>query len=149
MTPPQLDFLPAGLEIRLDDNAFWRELRELLDPRRVRECAAIGIDGKADALDLKQTLLDNRVPKLLPMVAGPSDAVSASGMFVNAVRNGEITHLEDQALGSSVIETTRRKIGDGFGFDGTNTQRIDSCALALWALRTTKRNPLRKGRVGC
>ena len=121
----------------------------LSNPRRVRQAAAIGIDGKADTLDLYQQLVSNGVPKAMLMVAKPSDAVSAAGMILNAVRDRRLTHLKDDELSASVLGATRRQIGGGFGFDGDCPQRIDSAALALWAVRTTRRNPSRKGRVGC
>jgi hypothetical protein len=70
-------------------------------------------------------------------------------MFLNAVREGTVTHIADQVLKDSVLEVSKRKIGEGFGFAGEYAERIDSCALALWAAKTTKRDPLRKGRVGC
>ena len=112
--------------------------------------AAVGIDGKADAADLSQRLYAAGVPRAAVMVATAGSAVAASGMFLNAVRDKEVTHLDDPELAASVLGATRRPIGkDGFGFGGEFPERIDSCALALWAARTTKRNPSKKGRAGC
>jgi phage terminase large subunit-like protein len=117
--------------------------------RRKREAAAIAIDGKADATDLQTQLTKRKVPKAAILVAKPADAVAAAGMLLNAVHDGTLTHTDDKALAESVLGATRRKIGDGFGFGGDCPQRVDSVALAHWAARTTKRNPRRKGRVGC
>ena len=115
-----------------------------------KDAAAVGIDGKTDAADLKQRLLDKGVPEAAIKVATPSDAISAAGMFTNAVHDGKLTHLDDEELAASVLEATSRKIGNGgFGFGGEIPERIDSCALALWAARTTKRNPRKKARAGC
>ena len=36
----------------------------------------------------------------------------------------------------------------GYGFGGECPERLDACALALWAARTTKRDPRRRGRIG-
>lgn len=121
----------------------------LSSPRRVREAAAIAIDGKADATDLQTQLVKRKVPKAAILVATPAIAVSAAGMLLNAVHDATLTHTDDNALAESVLGATRRKIGDGFGFGGDCPQRVDSVALAHWAARTTKRNPRRKGRVGC
>ena len=118
---------------------------------RRNEFAAVAIDGKADVEDLFQRLVAAGVPRQAVMVARASDAISADGMFLNAVNDGRLTHVEDDALAESVTTATRRKIGNGggFGFDGEFVERLDACALAHWAARTTKRDPRRKGRAGC
>ena len=122
----------------------------LSDPRRVESTAAVGIDGKADATDLFQRLVEAGVPKGALMVATAGSAISAAGMMLNAIRDGELAHLRDEALAESVLGATRRPIGkDGFGFGGEVPERLEACALAMWAARTTKRDPSRKGRVGC
>lgn len=122
----------------------------LSDPKRKREAAAIGIDGKAAVADLGQRLVAAGVQRKAIMVASTANAVSAAGTMLNAVRDGKLTHPHDDALAESVLGATRRRIGDGgFGFGGECPERIDACALALWAARTTKRNPSGKGRAGC
>lgn len=121
----------------------------LTNPRRTSQMAAVAIDGKTDVVDLQKRLIDRGMPRTAIMAATPSNAVSAAGMLRNAVRDGRLTHLADDALREAAISVTRRKIGDGFGFGGELSQRIDACALALWAARTTKRDPSRRGRAGC
>ena len=122
----------------------------LSDERRVASAAAIGIDGKADAIDLSQRLVAAGVPRGAVMVASAGNAISAAAMMLNAIRDGRLTHVGDDALDASVLGATRRQIGkDGFGFGGEFPERLDSCALAHWAARTTKRDPNRRGRVGC
>lgn len=114
------------------------------------QAAAVGIDGKADALDMEQRLVTAGVPIGAIMAASPANAVSAAGMALNAIRDGKLTHLRDADLSASVLGAERRQIGrDGFGFGGEFPERLDSCALAIWAARTTKRDPSRKGRAGC
>ncbi len=120
------------------------------DKKHPATAAAVAIDGKADVEDLRTKLAAKRVPKSAVMVASPSSAVSAAGMLLNAVRDHKLTHVADEELGASVLGATRRQIGkDGFGFGGEHPQIIDSCALANWAARTTKRDPNRKSVVRC
>lgn len=120
----------------------------LSDKRRVREAAAIGIDGRADVDDLCIKLRERGVPKTALMPARTSGAISAAGMTLNAIHDGTLTHVADDALSQSVLSATRRPIGkDGFGFGGECPQRLDSCALALWAARMTKRDPRRRSVV--
>lgn len=117
---------------------------------RKGKAAAVAIDGKADAMDLGKQLIAAGMPKQAVMVARTSDAISASAMLVNAVNDGKLTHLDDPALTESALGATRRTIGKdgGYGFGGECPERLDACALALWAARTTKRDPKRRGRIG-
>ena len=114
------------------------------------KAAAVAIDGRADATDLGQRLVGAGMPKGAVMVARTSDAIAADAMLVNAVNDGTLTHLDDPALAESALGATRRPIGKdgGYGFGGECPERLDACALALWAARTTKRDPRRRGRIG-
>ena len=117
---------------------------------RKGKAAAVAIDGRADATDLGQQLVNAGMPKGAVMVARTSDAISADAMLVNAINDGTLTHLDDPALTESALGATRRPIGKdgGYGFGGECPERLDACALALWAARTTKRDPRRRGRIG-
>ena len=54
-----------------------------------------------------------------------------------------------EALDDSALTSTRRDIGSygGFGFGGANPEPIESAALAIYALKTTKRDPTRRMRL--
>lgn len=122
----------------------------LSNKRRISEAAAIGVDGKTDADDLCKQLISAGVPKSAIMQLSTNNMISASGMTLNAIRDGQVTHINDDELKASALNAQRRQIGkDGFGFGGDFAERIESCAVAIWAARTTKRNPKRKGRAGC
>jgi hypothetical protein len=161
-------FTPDGRAVSLTvcvvngDEAYVETIREegmalgiawlvdwLSDARRVGGCSAIAIDGKADALDLTKQLIERGVPKQALVTANAANVVSAAGMALNAIRDGQLHHTKDDPLRESALSATRRKIGEGFGFGGECPQRLESCALALWAARTSKYNPNRKGRAGC
>lgn len=117
---------------------------------RKGKAAAVAIDGRADAADLGQQLIGAGMPKAAVMVARTADAIAADAMLVNAINDGTLTHLDDSALSESALGAIRRPIGKdgGYGFGGDCPERIDACALALWAARTTKRDPRRRGRIG-
>ena len=117
---------------------------------RMGKAAAVAIDGRADATDFAQRLVAAGVPAKAVMVARTGDAIAADAMLVNAVNDGTLTHLDDSALAESALGATRRPIGKdgGYGFGGESAERLDACALALWAARTTKRDPRRRGRIG-
>lgn len=107
------------------------------------------IDGRGNADALTTLLQDRGVSKRAYIRCGTREVIAANAMLQNAVREKALTHLEDPALAESVATSIRRAIGSsgGFGFDGNYTGPVEASALALWALRTTKRNPNRKMRV--
>lgn len=117
---------------------------------RRRKCAAVAIDGRADAADLGQQLTSAGMPKRAVMVARTSDAIAADAMLVNAVNDGTLTHLNDPALTESALGAIRRQIGKdgGYGFGGECPERLDACALATWAVRTTRRKHGGRSRIG-
>lgn len=110
---------------------------------RAEGCCGIGIDGYAGATDLALQLVSEGVPRNAVMVARTKDACDANGMLVNALADGTLRHGIDPALRESAVGSTRRRIGvsGGFGFAGDVPERIESAALALWAARTSKRDP--------
>ena len=123
-------------------------LVEWLAPR-MRKACAVCIDGKAWSTDLAIQLASERVPANAIIVANPPDAASAAGMLLNAVNDETLTHVQDAALAEAALSATRRPIGKGgaFGFGGDCPQRLDACALALYAARTSKRNPKSKATI--
>ena len=110
---------------------------------RADGCCGIGIDGYAGATDLALQLVSEGVPRNAVMVAKTRDACDANGMLVNAVHGGTLRHGTDAMLRESAVSSTRRAIGvaGGFGFAGDAPERIESAALALWAARTSRRDP--------
>lgn len=119
------------------------------DESRAGMAASIVIDGRADATDLALQIVAAGAPRNAVVVAKSGDAMTAAGMLVNAVNDGTLTHPDDLALDESALGAIRRPIGraGGFGFGGECPQRIDSCALALFGARTSKRDPSRKAVV--
>ncbi len=117
--------------------------------QRSDECCGIAIDGMAGATDLAIQLASAGVPKNAIMVARPADAIAATSMLLNALNDGTLDQSGDRALRESAVGSTRRAIGDrgGIGFGGEVSERIESCSLALWACRTSKRDPNRRALV--
>ena len=116
---------------------------------REHECACIAIDGKSAADDLKLQLLERRMPKQAIKLSSPDFAINACAAMVNGVADGTVTHYPQELLDASATKSVRRKIGTsgGFGFAGEHSEIIESCALALYAVRTTRRDPKRKAVV--
>lgn len=115
--------------------------------RNKDEIAAVCIDGKSGASALIQRLIDGRFPKKAIITGSASVAQSAATMLRDEVNAQTLWHIESPALDDSAMKSVRRDIGhDGWGFgDGANSisAPIESASLALYAARTTKRDPQR------
>ena len=115
--------------------------------RNESEIAAVCIDGKTGAAALVQRLTDGKFPKKAIITGTAAVAQSAATMLRDEVNAGTVGHVASPALDESAVKSVRRSIGhDGWGFgDGPDSisAPIESASLALYAARTTKRDPQR------
>ena len=115
--------------------------------RNKDEIAAVCIDGKTGAAALVQRLHDGRFPKKAIIPSSAAVVQSAATMLRDEVNAGTLSHIASPALDESAMKSVRRDIGhDGWGFgDGANSisAPIESASLALYAARTTRRDPQR------
>ena len=106
------------------------------------------IDGKNGVDVLIERIRE--VWKMKTSVIRPSakDVVAAASFLVDSVSEHNLTWYEKQdLLNDSAITSTKRPIGGGWGFGGDNSAPIEACALALWGVKTSKRNPGKKMRI--
>lgn len=113
------------------------------------ETSCVVIDGKAGAQTLVERMLEAGSPKKYIVTPSTGDVVSANAGLLTDITEGRLTHLEDKALNNAVYNAMRRNIGNagGFGFRGyadVDVSPVEAVALALWGVKTTKRNPKRK-----
>lgn len=118
-----------------------------------KKVSVIAVDGKSNAQTFMGELAEAGVGKKAMWLASTANVIAASSMFVNAVGSGELTHNDQPVLNDAVSAAQKRKIGadGGYGFKSANDVDItplDAAALALWGVKTSKRNPNRKLRVG-
>lgn len=144
---PHVEVLEHG---STENGIQWAE--DWLTPRCGKVSTTV-IDGKANALDLYNRLLAGGVVKRALDPAKPETVTAASSMFLNAVTEGSMTHIGQPALDDAVKAAEKREIskGGGFGFQSGNETDItplEAACLALWGVRTTKRDPSRKAVVG-
>lgn len=117
---------------------------------RSSRIALVAVDGEG-AGDLVQRLRSAGYPKRGVAKASPQNVRDAAAMLTASVNERSVLHWTDAgqaALDASVAGSPRRRIGDGFGFGGDDSAPVEAAALALWAARTTKRDPGRRMRVG-
>lgn len=107
------------------------------------------IDGKSGQQNLIEELIRRRVKKKFICSPATSDVVSACAGFLSDIYEKKVYHSNQPALNESVYNAMRRPIGNagGFGFKGyadADVSPLEACSLALWGLKTSKRDPKRK-----
>lgn len=121
-------------------------LVEFLVPR-LKKASTVVVDGLHWSGSLVEQLREDGV-KAKGAITLPSgnEMIAASSGLVDSVHKGDITHFDQPALNDSVIGATKRIIGNrgGWGFDGEDSTPVEAISLALWGVRTSKRNPRRK-----
>lgn len=122
----------------------WAGIADMVE-RNADEIAYTVIDGKGAAEALTEELRSRGLPVKSFGRASTSDAIAANAMIVNATRERALTHLDDLVLNDAATASTRRNIGKGggFGFEGEHATALEAAALAVWAVRTTNRDPER------
>lgn len=114
--------------------------------------SAVIVDGQTGASDFVERVHGLGVSKKRVSEAGTTNYIEACSTLHTAVGKHELAHCGQELLTDSMTMARRRKVGrSGVGFaDGPDMPcaAAESAALALWAARTTKRDPRRKGRIG-
>ncbi len=109
------------------------------------EIACVCIDGRSGADALRRRLLDGGFPAKAVTMGTPAIVQAAASMLADEVSDGTLMHIASPALDDSATRSFKRDVGrDGWGFaDGPDSSAlpIESASLALWAARTTKRDP--------
>lgn len=122
--------------------------------QRVGRAAQIVIDGQSNAQELTERLRSARVPKTTVIRPSANEVGGACASLVSAINEGKVTHFGQQPLTDAITKSTKRRIGSrgGYGFESTregDATIAESAAIAFWQSMVTKRDPSRKGRVGC
>lgn len=117
-----------------------------------RKAKLIVIDGQANAQTLHDRLAVAGVKRTALRLAKSTDATTAYSGFLNAVREGHVTHYGQQALDASATGTEKRLLNKsgGWGFQSTekaDATLVEACCWALWGQTATKRKPGRKAVV--
>ena len=112
---------------------------------RTAKATAVAIDGKSGAGALVEALAGT--PRNYVIRPTAADVTTAAVMTLNGVRDGTLTHIKSQALDTAATTCTRRAIGSagGWSWGGETACAMDAVSLALWASKTSRRNPRRKG----
>lgn len=135
-----IDRQPTGRGI------WW--LADWLNQRYKTACCVV-IDGRNGADVLVDKISD--VWRMKGTVIRPTarDMVAAVGTLTDALAEKSVTWYAGQDdLNDSALSSVKRPIGGGFGFGGENPAPIEAAALALYGVKTCKRNPNKAMRIG-
>lgn len=125
-----------------------RWLAEWLN-QRYDKASCVVIDGRNGVDVLIDRISDTWKMKGSIIKASTKDVIASASLIADGVNENTLTWYEKQeALCESAISSTKRPIGGGWGFGGDNSTPIESCALALFGVKTSKRNPGRKMLIG-
>lgn len=116
---------------------------------RYAKASCVVIDGRNGADVLIDRISD--AWKMKDSIRKPSakDVVNAVSTLTDAVNEESLTWYRLQEdLDDSARTSTKRPIGGGYGFGGDNSLPIEACALALWGVKTSRRDPGKRMRIG-
>lgn len=123
-------------------------LSDWLNARYQSACCVV-IDGRngVDVLIDKLTSIWRMKGSVIK--AGTRDMIAAVGMLTDGINEKTLTWFAGQdLLRDSAITSTKRPIAGGWGFGGENSLPIEACALALFGVKTSKRDPSARMRIG-
>lgn len=162
-----IKFSPDGMEVCLsgavltNDNKLYVELIERkstaqgtrwladwLNERYTKACCVV-IDGRNGVDVLIDRITD--VWKMKDSIKKPNvkDIIASVGMVTEAINENNLMWNEAQeALNDSAVNSIKRPISGGFGFGGDDSAPIESVALAIFGVKTSKRDPSRRMRIG-
>jgi hypothetical protein len=135
-----IDIKPTALGVR------W--LADWLNQRYLK-AACVVIDGRNGVDVLIDKISDTWRAKGAIIKPSSKDVITAVGMLTDAVNEGSLTWCEKQdILNESATTSVKRPFSGGWGFGGENSAPIEACALPLYGVRTSKRDPSKKMRIG-
>lgn len=135
-----IDRKPTGHGIR------W--LADFLN-QRYNKTSCVVIDGRNGVDVLIDRIQD--VWRMKDAIIKPSakDMLAAVSTLVEAINEQSLTWYKPQeALRSSAVTSTKRALAGGWAFGGEDSIPIEAAALALWGVKTSKRDPARRMRIG-
>lgn len=117
--------------------------------QRYGKASCVVIDGRNGVDVLADRIKEVWRAKNAVIRPGTKDVIAAVGGFTNSISEHSLTWYQPQTvLDESARTAIKRPIGGGYGFGGDNSLPVEACALALWGVKTCKRDPTRKMRIG-
>ena len=116
---------------------------------RSKKASCVVIDGRNSVDVLIDKIADTWKAKNSIIRPTTKDVMASAGMLLNAINEKTVTWYSLQEdLNHSATTSVKRPISGGWGFGGDNSAPIEAAALALWGVKTTKRDPNKQMRIG-
>lgn len=123
-------------------------LADWLNARSTKACCVV-IDGRNGVDMLVDKISGTWRVKNSILRPSARDMLAAVGQITTEINEKTITwYAPQEQLAESALSSTKRPLAGGWAFGGENSAPIEACALALWGMRTSKRDPSRKMRIG-
>lgn len=116
---------------------------------RSKKASCVVIDGRNSVDVLIDKIADTWKAKNSIIRPSTKDIMASAGMLSNAINEKTVTwYSKQEDLDHSATTSVKRPISGGWGFGGDNSAPIEAAALALWGVKTSKRNPNKQMRIG-
>ena len=116
---------------------------------RYETASCVVIDGRNGVDVLVDKIASTWKYKGSVIRPGMKDVIAAVSMLTDALSEQKVTWFDGQdILNDSATTSIKRPIGGGWGFGGDNSTPIEACSLALYGVKTCKRDPSRKMKIG-
>lgn len=116
---------------------------------RYKVASCVVIDGKNGVDVLIDKISETWRYKGSVIKPNAQIVIAAASLVMDGLNEKTITWYRQQTqLRDSAVSAIKRPISGGWGFGGDDPTPIEACALALWGVKTTKRDPKKVMRIG-
>lgn len=116
---------------------------------RAGKASCVVIDGRNGADVLVDKIAEKWRAKDAIVRPTGRQIVAAASTLCNAVNEQTLSWYEEQdLLRESAVTAVKRPIAGGWAFGGEISAPIEAAALALWGAKTSRRDPVKKMRIG-
>jgi hypothetical protein len=116
---------------------------------RYTEASCVVIDGRNGVDVLVDKIKGTWKYKDSVVVPNSKNVIAAVSLMMDSLNESTLTWFSEQEmLRDSALSSVKRPISGGWGFGGDNSLPIEACSLAMWGVKTSKRNPNKSMRIG-
>ena len=116
---------------------------------RYKRASCVVIDGRNGVDVLVDKIADTWKAKNSVIRPSVKNVIAAVSNLTDSINDKTVTwYSKQELLNDSAVTSVKRPISGGWGFGGDNAAPIEACSLALWGVKTSKRNPNKQMRIG-
>lgn len=116
---------------------------------RYGKASCVVIDGRNGVDVLVEKISGTWIAKGSVIRPSAKDMLAAVSTLTNEVNERTVTwYREQKVLNDSAISSVKRPLSGGWAFGGEDPAPLEACALALWGARNSRRDPLKRMKIG-